>query len=58
MQPAEVKAQPPANPAAPSEPRRVQSEHLLGPGGQTIIVHRGREYLLRQTQNGKLILTA
>jgi hemin uptake protein HemP len=39
-------------------PRRIPSEELLGRAGQTVIVHRGREYRLRQTQSGKLILTA
>jgi hemin uptake protein HemP len=39
-------------------PRRIPSEHLLGAAGLAVIVHRGREYRLRQTQNGKLILTA
>ena len=38
--------------------RRIPSEHLLGIAGQAVIVHRGREYRLRETQNGKLILTA
>lgn len=38
--------------------RRVQSEALLGPRRELVIVHNGREYHLRQTQNGKLILTA
>ena len=38
--------------------RRVQSESLLGNAGQLLIVHNGREYRLRLTQNGKLILTA
>jgi len=43
-------------PAAP--PLRVSSETLLGPRKELIIVHNGREYRLRLTQNGKLILTA
>ena len=42
--------------AAPQE--RVSSEALLGPSGELVIVHNGREYRLRLTQNGKLILTA
>ncbi|MCC6211224.1 MAG: hemin uptake protein HemP [Burkholderiales bacterium] len=42
----------------PPEPRRVASEQLLGPGRELVIVHNGREYRLRMTQNGKLILTA
>jgi hemin uptake protein HemP len=31
---------------------------LLSEGRELIIEHRGREYRLRVTQNGKLILTA
>ena len=37
---------------------RVKSEELLGGRGELVIVHQGREYRLRVTQNGKLILTA
>ena len=40
------------------EPKRVASEQLLGPSKELVIVHNGREYRLRTTQNGKLILTA
>jgi len=40
------------------EPRRVTSEELFGSSKQLVIVHNGREYRLRLTQNGKLILTA
>ena len=54
-----------SGPAAPSErlasapaPSRIDSDALLGNARQVIIVHNGREYLLRQTQAGKLILTA
>ena len=39
-------------------PERVSSESLLGRKGELVIVHNGREYHLRLTQNGKLILTA
>ena len=39
-------------------PARVSSESLLGPRGELLIVHNGREYRLRLTQNDKLILTA
>ncbi len=39
-------------------PQRVQSEALLGEAKELLIVHNGREYRLRLTQNGKLILTA
>jgi hemin uptake protein HemP len=38
--------------------RRVTSAELLGQKGELIIEHDGREYRLRLTQNGKLILTA
>jgi hemin uptake protein HemP len=38
--------------------RRVSSDVLLGAGKELVIVHNGREYRLRLTQNGKLILTA
>jgi hemin uptake protein HemP len=37
---------------------KVSSLALLGPRGELIIEHGGREYRLRLTQNGKLILTA
>jgi hemin uptake protein HemP len=43
---------------APEAPARVSSQSLLGPRGELLIVHNGREYRLRLTQNGKLILTA
>jgi len=39
-------------------PKRVPSESLLGSAKELLIVHNGREYRLRLTQNGKLILTA
>lgn len=42
----------------PATPKRVASEELLGQGKELVIVHNGREYKLRLTQNGKLILTA
>jgi hemin uptake protein HemP len=45
---------------APSSPelKWVSSEVLLGAKKELVIVHNGREYRLRLTQNGKLILTA
>lgn len=43
---------------AVDSPARISSEALLGPRGELLIVHNGREYRLRLTQNGKLILTA
>jgi hemin uptake protein HemP len=42
----------------PAPPDRICSESLLGPRKELVIVHRSREYRLRLTQNGKLILTA
>jgi hemin uptake protein HemP len=36
----------------------VRSEDLLGGGTELVIEHQGRDYRLRITQNGKLILTA
>lgn len=41
-----------------SSPKRATSRELLGDGDQLVIEHEGREYRLRRTQNGKLILTA
>jgi len=41
-----------------ADARKVRSEDLLCGRGELVIVHQGREYRLRLTQNGKLILTA
>jgi len=41
-----------------AQPPRVNSRSLLGERGELVIEHAGREYRLRITQNGKLILTA
>jgi hemin uptake protein HemP len=43
---------------SPIAPQRVQSQTLLGDAKALLIMHNGREYQLRLTQNGKLILTA
>ena len=54
----------PEKPADPPQthhcrgPRRMTSSALLGAGRELIIEHEGREYRLRLTQQGKLILTA
>jgi hemin uptake protein HemP len=45
-------------PAISFQGERVMSKKLLGERGELIIEHDGREYRLRRTQNGKLILTA
>ena len=39
-------------------PNRISSAELLGNARELVIDHQGREYRLRVTQNGKLILTA
>jgi hemin uptake protein HemP len=39
-------------------PQKVASVVLLGSSRELVIVHNGREYRLRLTQNDKLILTA
>ncbi len=39
-------------------PVRIPSDALLGARREVIILHAGREYRLRVTQHGKLILTA
>ena len=44
--------------ARESQSPKVTSETLLGRNRELVIVHNGREYRLRLTQNGKLILTA
>jgi hemin uptake protein HemP len=41
-----------------SAPAKVPSHSLLGTRKELVITHNGREYRLRVTQNGKLILTA
>lgn len=43
---------------AAEAPRRIQSNTLLNRQKELVIVHNGREYRLRLTRNGKLILTA
>ncbi|MFY9685586.1 MAG: hemin uptake protein HemP [Pseudolabrys sp.] len=52
-----VPAKIPAAPR-PEAPQRVTSQSLLGTRGELVIVHNGREYRLRLTHSGKLILTA
>jgi len=42
----------------PPAPPKVSSAVLLGRGRELVISHNGRDYRLRITQNGKLILTA
>ena len=45
-------------PMSMAMPARVTSNELLGGAVEIIIEHQGRDYRLRLTQNGKLILTA
>jgi hemin uptake protein HemP len=45
-------------PPDPRSPLRVTSRELMQDRTELVIVHDGREYRLRVTQNGKLILTA
>ncbi len=45
-------------PRTPPSEGRVLSRELLGERGELVIEHNGREYRLRLTQSGKLILTA
>ena len=51
-------AKPTDMPRPQAAPSRVSSETLLGTRGELLILHNGREYRLRLTQSGKLILTA
>jgi len=47
-----------ARPPRPQAPSRTTSQALLGAARELVIEHDGREYRLRITQQGKLILTA
>ncbi|KAA0012592.1 hemin uptake protein HemP [Billgrantia pellis] len=40
------------------KPGIVESSALLDEQGQLVIEHRGKRYQLRETRNGKLILTS
>ena len=53
-----VMLKPPAPAQAPAAPAKVPSQALLGTRKELVITHNGREYRLRITQTGKLILTA
>jgi hemin uptake protein HemP len=44
--------------SAGSAVRRLSSGELFGGASELVIIHAGREYRLRVTSNGKLILTA
>lgn len=47
-----------SEPESRGAPLRIDSTSLIGAARELIIEHNGREYRLRLTQNGKLILTA
>ncbi len=47
----------PSTQTSPTPPK-IPSDVLLGARRELVITHNGREYRLRVTQNGKLILTA
>jgi len=44
-------------PKAGREPRLIRAQDWFGPSTVVFIEHRGERYQLRQTRNGKLILT-
>jgi hemin uptake protein HemP len=46
------------SPERTPSPHKVSSDALLGARRELVIIHNGRDYRLRVTQNGKLILTA
>jgi hemin uptake protein HemP len=49
---------PSATIARASAPRRLRSVELFAGANELVILHDEREYRLRITQNGRLILTA
>jgi hemin uptake protein HemP len=51
----------PSSPAPTTTPQDIQvieSSELFGSRGELVIRHNGRDYRLRRTRLGKLILTA
>lgn len=48
----------PVSPAGDIDRKRISSAALFGERREIVILHNGREYRLRLTQNDKLILTA
>ena len=51
-------ARDPASPSGHARPSHLRSTELFGTGSEVIIEHNDREYRLRKTAQGKLILTA
>ena len=43
--------------AMSDQSKSIHSDTLFSDGDQVLIQHRGEQYLLRRTRNGKLILT-
>lgn len=56
MDPARPSQEPPDN-VPRKTPRTVSADRLFGGDREIRIHYRGQEYRLRQTRNGKLILT-
>ena len=50
-------AQPQVPPTAPAIPARIPVALLMQGQTEILLVHQGRDYRLRITQTGKLILT-
>ena len=48
----------PSIPSGDADGKRISSAALFGDRRELVILHNGREYRLRLTQNDKLILTA
>ena len=46
----------PALSSTAQQPKKISSESLLGARKELVIVHNAREYRLRLTQNGKLMI--
>jgi hemin uptake protein HemP len=55
---AELPKRPERKVGAGKSPFCITSDQLLGEARELLIMHAGRQYRLRLTQNGKLILTA
>jgi len=53
-----IESKPPLREPCHAAPQKVSSTALLGANRELVIIHNGREYRLRLTQNDKLILTA
>lgn len=56
--PTPARAQAASAPGAAGSNHSIDSRRLLDDKGQLIIEHRGKRYQLRETRNGKLILTS